>query len=219
MSKEQIENAVAHSAGRQSPIELTAPWYVLVEPGDSNPDWELEHCLETTLGESMDRGLVLEAVVASDSRKARKIWELRHNLAEALHKGFSIANDTSVPTSQLPKFLKIVTARLTADIPACQVVHAGHIADGNIHVVAILDRKVYGSAEEREKAAARVNFIVHEVSVELGGSISVEHGIGLMHIEELELFKPSVDLEMMRTIKRSLDSAGIMNPGKILRAS
>jgi len=103
-------------------------------------------------------------------------------------------------------------------VAGAEVCHAGHIGDGNIHVIAVLSRAVYSTPEQCEAAAAQVNLIVHEASVELGGSISAEHGIGRMHVERLERFKPGIDLQMMRVLKTAFDPMNLMNPGKILRA-
>jgi FAD/FMN-containing dehydrogenase len=151
--------------------------------------------------------------------KARRIWELRHNLSEAnRHAGFTVSNDTSVPVSRLPEFIDRVTERIEQQLAGAQVCHAGHIGDGNIHVIAVLSRAVHATAEQCEAAATQVNLIVHAASVELGGSISAEHGIGRMHVARLERFKPALDLQMMRTLKQAFDPMNLMNPGKILRA-
>ncbi|MNL47655.1 putative FAD-linked oxidoreductase [compost metagenome] len=111
-----------------------------------------------------------------------------------------------------------MTERIEQQVQGATVCHAGHIGDGNIHVIAVLSRSIHGTPEQCEAAAARVNFIVHEASVELGGSISAEHGIGRMHVERLEQFKPAIDLRMMRMVKMAFDPLSLMNPGKILRA-
>ncbi|XSC42689.1 FAD-binding oxidoreductase [Bradyrhizobium sp. RDT10] len=160
-----------------------------------------------------------DAIIASDSKKAERLWKLRHTISEAnMRKGFSVANDTSVPISKIAVFINQVDERLKEAFQAAEVLYAGHIGDGNIHVIVVFDKSVYDTAAKQEKAAARANFIVHEVSVDLGGSISAEHGIGMMHVEELERFKQCIDLEMMAGIKRAFDPRNIMNPGKILRS-
>lgn len=218
MSRGQIENILANTHVRQSPMELTTPWFILIELADSSVDFQPEALFETILGEALDRGLVSDAVIAGDSTKANKIWELRHSASEAnVRKGFSVANDTSVPISKLPAFLETVERRLLREIEHADIFHVGHIGDGNIHVVVVLDRERYADQSVRERAAALANHIVHEVSVELGGSISAEHGIGMMHAVELEQFKSALDLRMMRAIKSAFDPESLMNPGKVLR--
>ncbi|HEV2510273.1 FAD-binding oxidoreductase [Bosea sp. (in: a-proteobacteria)] len=218
MSRGQIESILANTHVRQSPMELTTPWFILIELADSSVDFEPERLFETILGEALERGLVSDAVIAGDSTKANKIWELRHSASEAnVRKGFSVANDTSVPISKLPEFLETVERRLLGEIEQADVFHVGHIGDGNIHVVVVLDRERYADQSDREQAAALANHIVHGVSVDLGGSISAEHGIGMMHAAELEQFKSALDLRMMRAIKTAFDPENLMNPGKVLR--
>lgn len=187
-------------------------------PGSTQEVAALVAELEAALAAAFERGLIRDAVVATDLAKAERIWALRHHISEANRRaGFTVSNDTSVPVSKLPRFIDRVTARIEQEVLGATVCHAGHIGDGNIHVIAVLSREVYPTPEPCEAAAVQVNLIVHEASVELGGSISAEHGIGRMHVERLERFKPALDLEMMRRVKQAFDPAGLMNPGKILR--
>jgi len=220
MSRRQVEMVLQHGHGLQSPMELDSPWFVLMEMADSSPRWDAVAQLQNALEAAFDRDLVTNAVVATDMAKANRIWELRHNISEANKRaGFTISNDTSVPVSKLPCFIELVTERIEREITGVAVCHAGHIGDGNIHVIAVLPRSIYATPEQCEAAAASVNLIVHAASVELGGSISAEHGIGRMHVERLERFKPALDLQMMGMVKSAFDPSNLMNPGKILRAS
>ncbi|HOU66337.1 MAG TPA: FAD-binding oxidoreductase, partial [Thermomonas sp.] len=219
LSRRQVELVVQHGHGLQSPMDLASPWYVLVEIADSAPQWAAVRELEKTLELAFERELVLNAVVATDLSKAERIWALRHNISEANKRaGFTVSNDTSVPVSKLPVFIDRVTERIEQQVAGAEVCHAGHIGDGNIHVIAVLSRALHDSPEKCEAAAAQVNLIVHAASVELGGSISAEHGIGKMHVERLEHVKSALDLQMMRTLKQAFDPMNLMNPGKILRA-
>lgn len=219
MSRRQIQIVLAHGHGLQSPMALDSPWYVLVEIADSAADWDPVAQMEAALGASLEHELITDAVVATDLSKAERIWDLRHNISESNKRaGFTVSNDTSVPISRLPAFIERVERRIDEALAGVQVCHAGHIGDGNIHVIAVLDRAVYPTGDLCERAASEVNLIVHEESVALGGSISAEHGIGRMHVQRLERFKPAVDLAMMRTIKAAFDPGNLMNPGKILRA-
>lgn len=219
MSKGQLEIVIKHGHGLQSPMALDSSWYVLIEIADSATDWDPFDQMQKALEASMEAELISDAVVATDQTKAKRIWELRHNISETNKKaGFTVSNDTSVPISQLPKFIDRVNSRISSQVNAATVCHAGHIGDGNIHVIAVLSRDAYTTSEACEKAACVVNLIVHEESVALNGSISAEHGIGKMHIDRLERFKPALDISMMRTIKNAFDPTNVMNPGKIFRA-
>ncbi|MET1115375.1 MAG: FAD-binding oxidoreductase [Comamonas sp.] len=219
LSRRQLEIVTQYGHDLQSPMALEAPFYILVEIADSSPQWDAGADLERVLEAAFERELMLDAVVATDMAKAERIWALRHNISEAnRNAGFTVSNDTSVPVSRLAQFIAQVTERIEQQVPGASVCHAGHIGDGNIHVIAVLSRAVHATPEQCESAAARVNLIVHEASVELGGSISAEHGIGQMHVQRLERFKPALDLRMMRAMKTAFDPQGLMNPGKILRA-
>lgn len=216
ISKGQLENVLAHHKER-SPMALSSPWYVLIELADSSTGWDAGDLFEQILAGALEHELVHDAVIASDSKKAERLWKLRHTISEAnMRKGFSVANDTSVPISKITVFVEQVDERLKHEFKAADVYYAGHVGDGNIHVIIVFDRAFYDTDEKRETAAARANFIVHEASVDLNGSISAEHGIGLMHIAELEHFKRSIDLRMMAQIKRAFDPDNLMNPGKVV---
>jgi FAD/FMN-containing dehydrogenase len=218
LSREQVEIVVKHGPGLASPMPLEHPFYVLFEVADSVPQWNPVDEIERALEGALEEGLIVDAVVATDLAKAEALWALRHNISEAnKHAGFTISNDTSVPVSRLPEFIERVSQRIPESVPSARVMHAGHIGDGNIHVIALLPRDIYVAREHCESAAATVNLIVHEESVALGGSISAEHGVGGMHVERLERFKPAVDLAMMRAVKTAFDPMNLMNPGKILR--
>ncbi len=219
MSKTQIDIVLRHGHGLTAPMVLDQPWYVLIEIADSAAHWNPVAQMEGALEAAMEAGLVCNAVVASSQAQAERIWALRHTISESNKRaGFTVSNDTSVPISRLPDFIAHVDARIQQEISGATICHAGHIGDGNIHVIAVLSREVYASPDACEQAAARVNLIVHEESVTLNGSISAEHGIGKMHVARLEQFKPALDLAMMRSIKQTFDPLNLMNPGKILRA-
>ncbi|KAF1048567.1 FAD-binding oxidoreductase [Xylophilus sp.] len=218
LSRSQLQMVMQHGHGLQAPMPLDAPWYVLIEIADSARDWDAVAQMEAALGAAMEADLVADAVVATDQAKARRLWELRHSVSEANKRaGFSISNDTSVPISRLPEFIERVERRMAAEVPQATVCHAGHIGDGNVHVIAILPRDGCSTAEARERAATVVTGIVHAESVALDGSISAEHGIGRMHVARLEEVKPARELDMMRSVKQAFDPLGIMNPGKVFQ--
>lgn len=218
MSKTQLMIVLEHGHGLTAPMQLDHPWHVLIEIADSATDWDPVGQMERALEAAMESGFVSDAVVASNQTQANRIWELRHTISESNKRaGFTVSNDTSVPISRLPEFIERVETRINLEVLGATVCHAGHIGDGNIHVIAVLSRELHTTPQACEQAAAQVNLIVHEESVALEGSISAEHGIGKMHVGRLERFKPALDLAMMRGIKQTFDPLNLMNPGKILR--
>jgi len=140
---------------------------------------------------------------------------LREDITEAQRlEGASIKHDVSVPVSSVAEFIARATAGLAAKFPDVRVVAFGHVGDGNIHYNC--------SKAERQEAreffaqSAEVNHIVYEVVNSLRGSISAEHGLGVLKRDEIKLYKSPLELEMMRSIKNALDPHGLMNPGKVL---
>lgn len=128
--------------------------------------------------------------------------------------GASIKHDVSVPVSKIPQFLQDATAAVLRAVPAARPVSFGHIGDGNIHFN-------FSAPQGGNEAAflARwddVQKIVHDIVHRFGGSISAEHGIGVQKREQLALYKSPVEMELMRTLKRTFDPKNILNPGKVV---
>src|SRR5690606_4222909 len=170
---------------------------------------------ETVLEQALEAGEALDAVVAENMSQGAALWHLRESipLAEALA-GKSIKHDISVPISRIAEFVETTNARLQQRFPGVRHVIFGHLGDGNLHYN--VSRPIgHGEAEFLALQPA-IYELVHDSVSEHGGSISAEHGIGQLKCGELTRYKSPVELELMRTIKRALDPAGIMNPGKLL---
>lgn len=191
-----------------------SPWYVLVELS-SGGEAELRPWLEAFLAALLERGLCRDAVVAQSDAQARQLWSLRENISEAQRReGISIKHDVSLPISHLPDFLDRAGAALVKAFPGLRAVVFGHVGDGNLHYN--LSMPASGDNTVFIAEQARVNEIVHDLVHAHGGSISAEHGIGQLKREELLRYKSPLEMEMMRSVKRALDPAGLMNPGKVL---
>lgn len=199
------------------PLETRSPWYQIIELADARTGADLVSSLESALAEAMERGLVTDAVVASSEAQAEAIWRLRHSVSESHKKaGVSVSHDTSVPLKALPRFVAQTERRIRERFPDAQCLYVGHVGDGNIHCIALFPKGRFASAAAFEEVAAAVNDIVYGIAAELGGSISAEHGIGSTLREKLPRYKSAVELDLMRTLKRTLDPMGLMNPGKVL---
>lgn len=217
LSAPQIALVLKHMTQLRNPISGNAPWYALIEIADSHSHQELVLALEEVLGAALERGLISDATIAPDQAKAKNIWDIRHHISESNKlEGFTVSNDTSVPISKQPDFVAAVEQRTKAEFPDAHVLFAGHIGDGNIHAIVVLPRAMFKSSDESEAAATRVNDIVHDASVVLGGSISAEHGIGQMHVRRLPRYAAAVELDVMRSVKQALDPNWLMNPGKVI---
>lgn len=210
-----VESSVKHVAGVTDPLEQPYDWYVLVDLVAGIEDGSLQETMMTVLEGAFEEELVLDATVAASEGQAAALWRIREAMVEAQkHEGGSIKHDVSVPISSVPEFLERAMAAVSERIPGIRPVPFGHIGDGNIHFN--LSQPV-----DADKAAyiARwdeMNEIVHDIVVELGGSISAEHGIGRLKVASNAHYKSAVEIDLMKKIKAALDPAGIMNPHKVV---
>lgn len=197
------------------PFPERHPQYALVELSSNESDRHAQGLLESGVGAALDAGVALDAVLASSRQQALGLWRLREHipLAQAAA-GKNIKHDISLPVSRIPDFILRADAALAAAFPGCRPVTFGHLGDGNLHYNVAAPVGVEHDAFLAHQAA--VNRIVHDLVDACGGSISAEHGIGVLKREELARYKSPVELGMMRAIKAALDPLGIMNPGKIL---
>ena len=197
------------------PFRERHPQYALVELSSNESDQHAHGLLESSIGEALEAGVALDAVLATSQQQALGLWRLREHipLAQAAA-GKNIKHDISLPVSTIPEFILDADAALQQAFPGCQPVTFGHLGDGNLHYNVAPPAGVEHDAFLTHQAA--VNRIVHDLVAAFGGSISAEHGIGVLKREELARYKSPVELGMMRAIKAALDPLGIMNPGKIL---
>jgi FAD/FMN-containing dehydrogenase len=167
------------------------------------------------LESALEQEAIEDASVAASGDQRRAFWLLRESLSEVQSKeGGSIKHDVSVPVSAIPEFLARATSAVEAFEPGARVVSFGHLGDGNIHFNVSQPLGADKAAFLAKWEA--MNEIVHAVAVELKGSISAEHGIGLLKRDLLRQTKDPVSLEVMRAIKAMLDPRDILNPGKVL---
>lgn len=210
-----LELVLQHIPGARDPLDAAYPWYVLIELTDTRPDAGLLELLETELERAIADAAVHDGVVAQSESQAAALWSLRENISEAQKReGFSIKHDISVPISAIPDFLEWAGQALEAAHPGVRVVAFGHLGDGNLHYN--LSRPLRDENDTFIARTAEVGRIVHNLVAELDGSISAEHGIGQLKRNILTVYKSEIELELMRSIKKTLDPAGLMNPGKVL---
>jgi FAD/FMN-containing dehydrogenase len=215
ISRSIVEFLLAGVPGHDDPLP-GHPWYVLVEISGQGAPGSLADPFTSALAAAMEDGIVADAVVAASDAQAKRFWKMREDLAEAQKvAGGGISHDISVPVASVPEFIARADAALTAAYPGVRHVCFGHVGDGNMHYNPV---RPAGWDVARWKAErARVNRIVHDIVVAIGGAISAEHGIGRLRLAENEHYKSPVELDLMKTIKRALDPTNIMNPGKVVR--
>jgi FAD/FMN-containing dehydrogenase len=214
MTRAGIEAVLRYGSGCRDPLSQPHAWYVLIELS-SQARAGVRAVLEEILAEGYARGLVADATIADSVEQSKLFWRVRELFGEVQrHLGGSIKHDVSVPVAAVPAFIAEANAAVTMLIPGCRPLPFGHLGDGNIHYNV-------NQPEDADRAAflARwdeVNTVVFDVVAKYGGSISAEHGIGVMKRDLLPRVKDKVALDLMRTLKATLDPKGILNPGKVL---
>ena len=213
-----IDLTTRHIPGVVDPLGKPYAWYVLCELTSSRPDDELGTVLEDALQSGLDGGLVLDAALASSERERAMMWKMRENIPEAQRlDGASLKHDISVPVAALPQFVARAGQWVTANVPDGRLVVYGHVGDGNLHFN--LNQAPGTSSDIFLARAPAIERAIHDFVREFGGSFSAEHGIGRLKVGELERYASSVELDLMRAVKRAFDPNGILNPGKVLRSS
>jgi len=209
-----LEFAVTHAPLCRDPLADKHAWYVLMELS-SQSRAGLRATLEDILMTAAERRLINDATIAESNEHRNAFWLLRHHIADTQkYEGGSIKHDVSVPVNAVPTFIDQASAAVQAMIPGCRPCPFGHLGDGNIHYN--VTQPIGTDKNEFLEAWDAVNTVVFAVVAKLGGSISAEHGIGVMKRDILHLYKDPVALDLMRGIKRMLDPNGILNPGKVL---
>ncbi|MBL8517147.1 MAG: FAD-binding oxidoreductase [Betaproteobacteria bacterium] len=237
-----LQLVLKHIPGTRDPFATPAPWQVLIELADTQTDAPLGESLEAVLGAAAERGEILGAVIATSEAQAAELWKLREEISEAQKReGKSIKHDISVPIARLPEFIDKADAALQRAFPGIRIVNFGHIGDGNLHYncsmpegednLRILSSARSGRASipsgppaassdiSQMSLLARsdeVNRVVYDIVNEVGGSISAEHGLGILKREEILRHKSPVEMQLMRAVKQALDPKNLMNPGKVL---
>ncbi len=203
-----------HFGNTAAPFPTRFPYYALIELSDTRSEGTRalsEAVLEAALGD----GLVSDAVIAQNESQAQALWKLRELISEAqAHEGPNIKHDVSIPVSRIPDFIRETHAELASAHPGIRMVTFGHLGDGNLHYNVSPPDGI--AAGDFLVHLGGINRIVHDAVARFRGSISAEHGLGQLKREEILRYKSSLEIELMRSIKRTLDPHGIMNPGKLV---
>ncbi len=215
MPRIALEFVLAHAQGAVDPFSAPHAFYGLVELSSPIPEADLRSPLEKVLARRHGDGILADAVIADSVAQRNRLWALREAVPDAQKpEGVSIKHDVSVPVSRIVGFVRQASDAVEREIPGVRVVAFGHMGDGNVHFN--LTQPAGWPAEDFMAQWARMNRIVHDIVEEFGGSISAEHGIGRRKKDELLLYKTPVEIELMRAVKKAIDPANLMNPGKVI---
>ncbi|WP_020592163.1 FAD-binding oxidoreductase [Kiloniella laminariae] len=210
-----MDFALKHAQDITDPLAQPHDWYVLLEASAGTQQANLPTLFESYLELALEKGWITDAALAQNTAQADSFWRLRENITLCQKaEGGSIKHDISVPLSVIPAFIRKANAAVEAYLPTIRPYPFGHIGDGNIHYN--LSQPIAMDKDEYLAHWDALNRIVHDIVVEMGGSISAEHGIGRVKLKENLHYKSPLEIRMMQQIKQSLDPKNLMNPGKLL---
>ena len=205
-----LQKVVEHQ-GLQRPFDTAADYYALLEfeqPDETAMEQAMalfEHCVE--------QGWVLDGVVSQSVAQAESLWRLREDISETITRWTPYKNDISTVISKVPAFLDEVEAVVNENYPEFEIIWFGHIGDGNVHLNILKPDSL--SIAEFQQQCGEVSKWVFEIVQRYEGSVSAEHGVGLLKKEYLQYSRSPLEIEIMKQVKRAFDPQGIMNPGKI----
>ena len=212
--RDVVEFALQYGHGVREFLSTRHPWYVLMEVSSQNAEG-LRESVEALLADAIEQDLAGDATIAASLEQTKALWHMRHILPEVQKpEGGSIKHDVSVPVAAVPDFLAEASAAVQALIPGARPVPFGHLGDGNMHFN--ISQPVGADRAAFLARWAEVNAVVDKVVLKYEGSISAEHGIGMLKRKSLPKVKDPVAMELMRGLKQMLDPNGILNPGKVL---
>lgn len=204
-----MQKVLAHRENLQRPFRQTCPYYVLLEY-DEREDAEAT----AAFTEVFESGLVVDGIVSQSMNQAQSLWQLRDGITESIAVHTPYKNDVSVPVREIPEFLTEVDELVRAHYPDFEVCWYGHIGDGNLHLNIL--RPENTTIEEFFDRCHTISPMLFEKIQNRRGSISAEHGVGLLKREFLGYSRSDEEISIMRQMKQVFDPHGIMNPGKLL---
>ncbi len=210
-----LDFVLTHAPGSRDPLAEPHPWYVLVEVSSGDDADILKTRIENLLVSVIEDGIASDVALAASGQQADDFWGLRTSMSEVQKlEGGSIKHDISVPVSDIPAFLARAEKAVETCIPGARPVPFGHLGDGNLHYN--VSQPTGSDKEVFLSHWGNMNEAIHEIVASFNGSISAEHGIGVMKRDLLPRYKSDVEMGLMRTLKKTLDPNNILNPGKML---
>ncbi|MGA9275795.1 FAD-binding oxidoreductase [Ilumatobacter sp.] len=193
------------------PIARVADWYVLVRFSGMHG---IEDDLLRMLATASDEGLIVEGVVADSAQHEENLWSLRDELtATRSFGGFGVKYDLAIPPDRIEEFLALASDAVREIISDAVPYAFGHVGDGNLHFTVL---RPDGDDRGLEQRAPEITATIDRIVWDLGGTISAEHGLGRELRGRIVGQKPSVEFELMRTIKSALDPHDLFNPGVMI---
>lgn len=204
--------AVAGAGGKSFPLDEPAPFHAVVE--FDNPGGDVEDRALAVFERLVEAGHVVDGLISASHAQAAELWHWREAISEAIAPRTPYKNDLAVRVSRVPQFLEALDALVHRRYPEFDVAWFGHIGDGNLHMNVLRPGDM--DIDEFRAACEKLTPEVFRLTAEHGGSLSAEHGVGLLKRDYIAMTRTDAELDAIRAIKRAFDPDGILNPGKML---
>ena len=209
-SEQALQHVIAEK-GLARPFESQSNFYALIE-FEQRADQDLETAMEL-FEHCLEQGWIVDGTISQSLTQAENLWRLREDISETIAQFTPYKNDIAVRVSAVPQFLNDVDKLVRAEYPEFEIIWFGHIGDGNVHLN-ILKPTGLEPQEFFDKCGA-VSSQVFSIVQHHGGSISAEHGVGLLKKPYLKYSRDEQEIEYMRVIKQAFDPNNVLNPGKV----
>ena len=215
MSKICVDLHLQHRQGARWPLARHTPWLLLLEADSASRHFDLDSAIYALLEDAMGAGIAVDGTIAASEAQRQSLWRMREGIAEAMiATPGSLKSDTAVPVVMIPTFIERAGQAVGAAVPNCRPSPFGHLGDGNIHfnVLPPVDMGASAFAAHWPELVAAIA----EVSLALGGTVSAEHGVGLIKRDALKQMLSPVEQGLMHLLKATLDPKAVLNPKKVI---
>lgn len=199
----------------KDPFDDPHPFYALIELSSPLSGYPLNEILETILADLLEDGTVIDAVVAQSETQSASLWRYREGAVEGMTMEAEYYSlDISLSASDIPAFFSKANKLVEDYFPEAKLAAFGHVGDGNIHYVLVGPKDM--TDEEMRKRSLPCEEPIFDLISKMSGSFSAEHGVGTIKLDAMSKYKSSVELNLMRSLKKTLDPSNMMNPGKVI---
>jgi len=211
-SQQALDKVIEHRS-LKTPFADQSHFYVLIE-FEASSEEAMDIALEA-FETAAEKGWLVDGLISQSQQQADEMWQYREGISESISHYPPYKNDIAVKPSQVGEFLLKVDRFVNTNYPDFENIWFGHIGDGNLHLNILKPKDL--SIEQFKQQCAQANPEIFAILKEFNGSISAEHGVGLLKKAYLEYSRTSIEIELMRAIKKIFDPKNIMNPGKLFK--
>ena len=216
MTRESLDLNEKHFPQMANPLQGNPPYTVLIELSDHESEEHVRQLLETILEDAFEKSIISDAVIASNLTQANSFWHMREHITLAqAEEGANLKHDITIPLSSLDSFIRETDELMREKFPGVRIINFGHLGDGNLHYNIApplgADSKTFNETNEK-----LIHELVYGQVEKCKGSISAEHGVGQLKLDDLRGHKGEIAHNLMKALKTALDPQNILNPHKVV---